>query len=155
MCLWHSGWTVASESGVPIPPFPYFTINKSRGKEAGNGIALGTMIGRFFEFWFHQKIQKRENKSNGFWEQSHLIERVKRRRLFRQLQKCFGLNWIHINRFENDRNSSFKNRKTIRVVVAWLVERLLSLPEICCSNPVIRKLISNICLPSTVLKRRK
>ena len=41
------------------------------------------------------------------------------------------------------------------VVVAQLVERLPPTPEIRGSNPVIGKLLSNICLQSTVLKRRK
>ena len=41
------------------------------------------------------------------------------------------------------------------VVVAQLVERSPPSPEIRGSNPVIGKLLSNICLLSTVLKRRK
>ena len=41
------------------------------------------------------------------------------------------------------------------VVVAQLVERLLSIPEVRGSTPVIGKILLNICLLSTVLKRRK
>ena len=41
------------------------------------------------------------------------------------------------------------------VVVAQLVERSPPTPEIRGSNAVIGKLLSNICLLSTVLKRRK
>ena len=41
------------------------------------------------------------------------------------------------------------------VVVAQLVERLPQTPEIRGWNPVIGKLLSNICLLSTVLKRQK
>ena len=40
------------------------------------------------------------------------------------------------------------------VVVAQLVERSLSIPEVCGSTPVIGKFILNNCL-FTVLKRRK
>ena len=40
------------------------------------------------------------------------------------------------------------------VVVAQLVERSPPTPEIRGSNPVIGKLLSNICLLSTVLKRQ-
>ena len=41
------------------------------------------------------------------------------------------------------------------VVVAQLVERSPMTPEIRGSNPVIGKRLSNICLLSTVFKRRK
>ena len=39
------------------------------------------------------------------------------------------------------------------VVVAQLVERLLSIPEVRGSTPIIGKILLNICLLSTVLKR--
>ena len=41
------------------------------------------------------------------------------------------------------------------VVVAQLVERSLSIPEVRGSTPVIGKILLTICLLSTVLKRRK
>ena len=41
------------------------------------------------------------------------------------------------------------------VVVAQLVELSLSIPEVHGSTPVIGKILLNICLLSTVLKRRK
>ena len=41
------------------------------------------------------------------------------------------------------------------VVVTQLVERSLSIPEVCGSTPVIGKILLNICLLSAVLKRRK
>ena len=41
------------------------------------------------------------------------------------------------------------------VVVAQLVERSLSIPEVRGSTPVIGKILLSICLLSTVLKRRK
>ena len=45
------------------------------------------------------------------------------------------------------------------VVVAQLVERSLSIPEVCSSTPIIGKILLNICLLScllaTVLKRQK
>ena len=41
------------------------------------------------------------------------------------------------------------------VVVAQLVERSLSMPEVRGSTPVIGKILLSICLLSTVLKRRK
>ena len=41
------------------------------------------------------------------------------------------------------------------VVVAQWVEWSPSTPEICGSNPVIGRILSNICLLSSVLKRRK
>ena len=43
------------------------------------------------------------------------------------------------------------------VVVAQLVERLLPIPEVCGSNPVIRNFlcILNICLLSTVYRKDK
>ena len=41
------------------------------------------------------------------------------------------------------------------MVVAQLVERLPLTPEICGLNPVIGKLLLNICLLSIVLKRPK
>ena len=40
------------------------------------------------------------------------------------------------------------------MVVAYWQSRPPPTPEICGSNPVIGKLLSNICLLSTVLKRR-
>ena len=47
------------------------------------------------------------------------------------------------------------NNDAWAVVVAQWVVRLPPTPEICGSNPVIGKLLSNICLLSIVLKRRK
>ena len=41
------------------------------------------------------------------------------------------------------------------MVVAQLVQRLLPIPEVCCSNPLIGKVFIEHCLLSTVLKRRK
>ena len=41
------------------------------------------------------------------------------------------------------------------VVVAQLVEWSLSIPEVHGSTPVIGKILLNICLLSTVLKRQK
>ena len=52
----------------------------------------------------------------------------------------------------------YKSAHWWEVVVAQLVERLLPIPEICSSNPVIGKIyIEHLftCLKSTVLKRRK
>ena len=45
--------------------------------------------------------------------------------------------------------------KCWEVVVAQLVERSLSIPEVRGSTPDIGKILLNICLLSTVLKRRK
>ena len=50
---------------------------------------------------------------------------------------------------------SSKKEKGWAVVMAQLVERSPPSPEIRGSNLVIGKLLSNICLLSTVLKRRK
>ena len=47
------------------------------------------------------------------------------------------------------------NKISREVVVAQLVERSLSIPEIRGSTQVIRKILLNIYLLSTVLKRRK
>ena len=43
----------------------------------------------------------------------------------------------------------------MEVVVAQLVERLLLIPEVRGSTPVISKNLLNICLLSTVMKRWK
>ena len=48
-----------------------------------------------------------------------------------------------------------KNNRFWEVVVAQLVEQLLSIPEVRGSTPVIGKILLNICLLSTVLKRQK
>ena len=65
----------------------------------------------------------------------------------------FEENWIDRRRL---RNKCFCQGLFLgAVVVAQLVERLPPTPEICDSNPVIGKLLSNICLLSTVLKRQK
>ena len=45
--------------------------------------------------------------------------------------------------------------KVEAVVVAQLVERSISIPEVRGSTPVIGKILLNICLLSTVLKRQK
>ena len=50
-------------------------------------------------------------------------------------------------------NEKYLNK--IEVVVAQLVERSLSIPEVRGLTPVIGKILLNICLLSTVLKRRK
>ena len=47
------------------------------------------------------------------------------------------------------------SKETQEVVVAQLVERSISIPEVRGSTPVIGKILLNICLLSTVLKRRK
>ena len=47
------------------------------------------------------------------------------------------------------------NKISREVVVAQLIERSLSIPEIRGSTQVIRKILLNIYLLSTVLKRRK
>ena len=47
------------------------------------------------------------------------------------------------------------NNNAWEVVVAQLVEWSISIPEVRGSTPVIGKILLNICLLSTVLKRRK
>ena len=43
----------------------------------------------------------------------------------------------------------------MEMVVAQLVERLLFIPEVRGSTPVIGKILLSLCLLSTVLKRQK
>ena len=61
------------------------------------------------------------------------------------------MNWVH---FMNSTQRFYLNGKTVfwEVVVAQLVERSLTIPEVRGSNPVIGKklFILNICLLSTV-----
>ena len=53
------------------------------------------------------------------------------------------------------RTRTQKKNLSREVVVAQLVERSLSIAEVRGSTPVIGKILLNICLLSTVLKRRK
>ena len=78
------------------------------------------------------------------------------------LSLCFFFKYLMIaekmflaTTISRNAHTSNINKKYWEVVVAQLVERSLSMPEVCGLTPVIGKISLSICLLSTVLKRRK